>query len=212
MDGALIDSIRIALAAYLLAVAVGAVFGFHRPLIAYPIRVAYSTFVLVVDFLSRGHVHLMAPARKVRRRGAISLRNVKDHFAEWRVERAEARGEVVETPAMTWQSAGEVGAGVSRESPFSEPPAPLCPVHGVPLSSPLLFDEATGARYPDGTTHAQVCLRPAPAAPPVQDPPVAPPVAPPEQAAGRPAGGMPRPPVSSPWDDDEEIAPPRLRG
>jgi hypothetical protein len=211
------DSLRIIAAGYCLLLVVATALNVHRPLLVYPVRVIYSALRLTLEFVTRGHLHLQPVGRRVRRRGGTHLRNLGDAFREWREERAEAGGKVIEKPVDTSWASGHAEPVVAEQA---EAAPTVCPIHGVPISTPLPFDERTGARNPEGTTH-RLCaglpepaaaprpVVPAPAAPapqPVPAPTVAPPA--PEPEPGLPAGGLPRPPVTSPWEDDEDVTPP----
>lgn len=81
-------------------------------------------------------------------------------------------------PAKTAGKGSLLGKfGIKKIEPASEVEEAgamaFCPLHDVPLSSPLIFNENTGARYPAGTTHA-VCIGVLPAPPPVADEPLSP--------------------------------------
>ena len=59
-------------------------------------------------------------------------------------------------------------SGMRPQSGFAQilsvgPEDELCPIHQLPLGTPMLFSEQTGERYPEGTTH-RLCLGPAGAA------------------------------------------------
>lgn len=160
----ILESLRIVLAAYCLVLAIGAVFGFHRQLLAYPIRVSYSAFRLLLLALSGGRLHMMPLTRKVRRRGVGALRGAWDSVSERR------RGEALPSPPKvgSWRSGGKEAASAHggtaiigpEEAPWlEETPKDICPVHGVPLLEPLRFDENTGEAMPEGTTHTR-CLTP----------------------------------------------------
>lgn len=115
----LIDATRIAAAAYALAVALGAVLGFHRPLLTFPFRALYSLVRVVLLTVSRGKIALAVPARQVGRKGSRSFGNIRGRLRERRDELAEGRGEVIESPAIAW-TAGTATAP-TQASPVAPP-------------------------------------------------------------------------------------------
>jgi hypothetical protein len=157
----ILTSLRLVLATYCLVLAVGAVFGFHRQLLAYPVRISYSTFRLLLLLLSGGRLRMMPLTRKVRRRGVSAFRGAWEALSERR------RGEALPSPPKVggWRSGGKEAASARGGAAIGElagdtpqgakPSEDLCPVHGVPLLSPLRFDEDTGEALPEGTTHTR---------------------------------------------------------
>jgi hypothetical protein len=185
------DAARIAGAAYLLALAVAAVFGAHRPLLQYPTRACYSLVRLCLLAITRGHLEMAPLARQAGRRSRKHLRGIRSRIEERRYARDERDNlDEDEDSSMAWET------GDAHDEP--EPP--------VIASSPWAATEATVAPVSDEPTTVEP---PAPSAPPVLS-------VPPASAPGNGEGGEspPRPVPSAPWDatdDEDDFAPPSFR-
>ena len=101
-------SLRLVLACYFLVLAVAALFGLHRVLMAYPFHATYAAVRILLLGLTFGRVRLAKDVRARQRREARRVRAIKTTIADWRERRTIAKGELDITKTSEWQSAHAV--------------------------------------------------------------------------------------------------------
>jgi hypothetical protein len=147
MRAALPETLKLAAAAYLLALAALACFGLHRGLLAYPAEVAYAVLRLFVLALTLGHVRLTPLAKRKYRSQRRRLRHLGERLGQWRQERAEERalaaGKSLALEPNEWHSTADApplrapvpaeAAGPPEQPPPAKPSSgggPLPPIFG----------------------------------------------------------------------------------
>lgn len=160
------EAFRLVLASYLLLLAIGAVFGFHQSLLAYPIRIAYSASRLLLMGMSGGKIRITPLTRKVRRHGGGMIRGFWEVLSDRHAAKTEEGGPHI----RAWRSGAnpdEVNTSPDLNTLVVKPDwgeeelseeTETCPLHGVPLDTSLHFDDQTGLALPLNTTHIY-CLK-----------------------------------------------------
>lgn len=87
----LLASGQIILVAYLIAVALGALFGYGRQVAAYPWLALSSLLRLIAFVATFGRVKLESRGRYLRRRSSYHTRQWRGALRRWRQERDESR-------------------------------------------------------------------------------------------------------------------------
>jgi hypothetical protein len=96
---------ELALAAYLLVLALAACCNWHRRLLAYPAVVLYSGLRIALLVSSRGRIAMTPLVRQARRGASVDLRSLAKAVAERRQERREAELTLDVDVAGSWISA-----------------------------------------------------------------------------------------------------------
>jgi hypothetical protein len=99
----IVETLRLTLAGYLLALAMSACLGVHRPLLAAPARAAYTLIRLAVIAATFGKVRLAPLAKRAKRTQRRRLRQLRFELAERREAWLERRGKLT-TTAGVWSS------------------------------------------------------------------------------------------------------------
>lgn len=206
VDTALIG-VRLGLACYALLLAVAAIVGLHRSLLAYPARISYSLLRLVVMLLSGGQVRLVPLGRRIKRRSLRRIRNLRSMIDEWREVRVERQGSTRTAVAMTWLTDDDRRKAIDKVQDQGDSPWRSSEPTGVrlPPPEPLWADQAPPA-----------AKRPAPKKPASPPGPKRQPQEPPQSPKPKPKSPLPpRQPPQSPkpkppnWDDDDDLPPVR---
>lgn len=145
----LLEILRLTLAGYLLIVAVAAVFGEHRTLIALPGRAVYSVVRLGLYAVTLGRLQLAPPARRAWRRSRLHLRNLGAAYRDWQERRAE------EHALATGEQIADRSQWVSAEE-------------ARPLATEVISEEELRRQRQEELQRDPMALRPLP---PLDDPP-----------------------------------------
>lgn len=113
----LLETVRYLLAAYLLVVAVGAIFGLGPRLIGAPAHGFYSLVRLALTVVSLGRLRV-APAAS---RGGNRARSIRDSFRDWSEERRGERLMLTEEGSLAGGSLSWVSTSAAGPPPY--PPA-----------------------------------------------------------------------------------------
>jgi pimeloyl-ACP methyl ester carboxylesterase len=124
----LVEALRFVVGAYLIALAVAAVLGAHRSLLAYPFQALYATVRIIVLTATLGRVRLVKSARGAQRKQARRLRGLRYSISELRESRQASRDD-----EERGRVRGEWASGAASDE-LEGPSAPFAP--GPPVGAP----------------------------------------------------------------------------
>ena len=91
MDGQFLEVLKLVVVSYLLLVALSALVGRHRPLVAYPMVMLYSATKLFLFVFSLGRLRLAPVVKRQRMRQTYRFRAWSQLWRHWRGESQSAK-------------------------------------------------------------------------------------------------------------------------